>query len=247
MSGTRLLIVTFNLLSIIILFLQSGKLTAGEIPGEKRQPCILFPSPMYDKLWQQSIGFMSTTTPEDLTEEVRVRVPAGDWHVLRKINSSFIAEGRLLFQVVQNRISLGAKYSTRLGKRTYFSIGDDQAYWLGYLMVATFDSKGHGWSNYLNASFGYRTDKDLLITLKSEALFNISYSFSNGGYEISRNVNHFNGYSWTLAIEQPFYNHKHLTLGFTALYTDFYWQMWSLFQSFDRKLFYPQITVGFII
>ena len=215
--------------------------------SEIRDPCIFFPSPMYDRHWQQSVGFMSTSTPEDITEEVRVRAPAGDWHVLRKINSNFHLEGRLLFQFVQNHVNVGFRYARKLGYHTFLSAGDDVGYWFGKLTVGGFDSKGKGWSNYPNLSFGYRTNSDLLFTLKAEAIINTYFSFENGGYEISREANFLNGYSYTLALEQPFYHKRHLTLAFTALYTDFYWMMWSLFETFDRKIFYPQITVGFIL
>lgn len=214
---------------------------------ETREPCILFPSPMYDKKWQFSIGFISTTTPEDITEEARVRAPAGDWHILRKLNNHFNLEARVLFQIVQNHFSLGFKYSTKLNKHIYFSAGDDVAFWFGKLEVAGFDSKGSGWMNYPNVSLGFRTGNDLLFTFKAEALINTTYKFSNGGYEVSKDANLLNGFGYTFALEQPFYNKKHLTLAFTALYTDFHWQMWSLFETFERKIFYPQITVGFII
>jgi hypothetical protein len=214
---------------------------------DHRQPCIIFPMPMYEKKWQQSIGFVSTTTPEDITEEVRVRAPAGDYHVLRRLSPKFNLDGRLLFQVVQNHISAGLKYSTRLGRHTYLSLGDDVGFWFGKLMVGGFDSKGKGWTNYPNLTFGVRTNNNLLLSLKSEIIINTSFDFDNGGYTIERDADFFNGYAFTIAIEQPFYHTKNFTLGFTAMYTDFYWMMWSLFETFDRKIFYPQITVGFII
>jgi hypothetical protein len=202
---------------------------------------------MYDRKIQQSIGILSTTTPKDITEEVHIRVPAADWHVLIKANEHFNVDGRILFQVLQNHLAAGIKYSTAFNKRIYFSAGDDVAYWFGYLKLSGFDSKGHGWMNYPNASIGYITNGNLLLTFKAEALLNLYHSFSNGGYELSTDPKFYNGFAYTVAIEQPFFKQKHLTLAFTALYADFYWQLWSLFETFDRKIFYPQVTIGLIL
>ena len=233
----------------ILLFalLAFGQVSAQDTLPEKRLPCILFPSPMYDHNWQFSIGFSSTTMPEDITEEARVRAPAGDWRILRKLGSHFHLDGRVLFQVVQNHLAAGLRWSTKLNKHFYVSAGDDMAFWFGKLEVAGFDSKGSGWMNYPNVSVGYRTKSDLLFTLKAEAMINTTYTFTNGGYEISKDQNFFNGFAYTVALEQPFYHRKHLSLSFTAMYADFFWETWSLFETFDRKIFYPQITVGFII
>lgn len=235
------------LIVLNLFVLLAGSAFPQDTIQEIRTPCIIFPSPMYDQKWQTSIGFISTTTPQDITEEVIVRAPAGDFRALRKIGSNFNLEGRVLFQFVQNHFSLGLKWTKKLSNRVYFSAGDDVAFWHGKLEVAGFDSKGSGWMNYPNISFGYRTKEDLLFTFKSEAMINTFYTFSNGGYEKSKEDNFFNGTAFTFALEQPFYNKKHLTLAFTAMYTNFYWVTWSLFETFDRYIFYPQITVGFII
>lgn len=234
-------------LFLVLLLIMANSASAQDLPAETREPCILFPSPMYDKNWQFSIGFISTSTPEDITEEVRVRAPAGDWHFQRKLIPDFRLEGRVLFQLVQNHFSLGIKYTKKISDHFYISAGDDVAFWFGKLDVAGFDSKGSGWMNYPNVSIGYRTGSDLLFTFKTEAIIKTHHAFTNGGYDIGTDINTFSGMAYTLAVEQPFYNKKHLTLAFTALYTNFHWQMWSLFETFDRRIFYPQITIGFII
>jgi hypothetical protein len=217
------------------------------IKSQSRQPCIFFPSPMYDRSWQFSIGFISTTTPRDITEEVHVRAPAGDFHALKKINSHFLADGRILFQVLQNHFAFGIKYATPLTNRLFISIGDDLAFWYGNLVTGDFDSHGSGWMNYPNISIGYKSAKDLFVTIKGESLLNIKSYFSNGGYVYSKDPKLFNGFAYTIALEQPFYKRKYLTLAFTAMYTNFNWQLWALFETFDRNIFYPQITVGLIL
>ena len=232
---------------LLVYFLGANYATAQDSTKVKREPGIYFPSPMYNNKWKFTIGFISTSTPEDITEEVRVRAPAGDWHILRKLNSHFNLDGRVQFQIIQNHFSLGFKYAKQLNDHFYFSVGDDVAFWFGKLKVGGFDSKGTGWMNYPNISLGFKTDRKILFTVKTEAIINTNYVFSNGGYEIARDANFMNGFAYSFFIEQPFYNKKHLTLGFSAIYTDFYWQMWSLFETFERRIFYPQITVGFIL
>ena len=53
---------------------------------------------MYKEKWRASIGFTLLTTPEDITEEVRLRLPAGDLHIIRKIDNHFILDSRVAFQ-----------------------------------------------------------------------------------------------------------------------------------------------------
>ena len=47
---------------------------------------IFFPYPMYKEKWRTSLGFSFLTTPEDITEEIRLRIPCGEFTVLRKIS-----------------------------------------------------------------------------------------------------------------------------------------------------------------
>ena len=134
-----------------------------------------------------------------------------------------------------------------ISSKMYFSAGDDMAYWFGFLNLSGFNSKASGWMNYPNASVGYRTRRDLLVTLKAELAVNLYYEAANGENKFSSGKNYYNGETFTLSLEQPFFNKTHLTLAFSAISNYFYWQTWSLFYKTDRKVFYPQITVGFIL
>ena len=71
--------------------------TSQDTSFHAKHAAILFPYPMYEEKWRSSIGFNLLTTPEDITEEVRIRVPSIDWHVLRRINDYVVINGRLLF------------------------------------------------------------------------------------------------------------------------------------------------------
>ena len=236
----------FKKLLFILLLLSSAATQAQDSSFKAKHAAILFPYPMYAEKWRSSIGFTMLTTPEDITEEVRIRVPCGDYRVMRRINDHFNIDGRLMFQVLQNHLSVGIRWGMPLGRNVYFNIGNDVGFWFGYLKVGGFDSKASGWLNYPNMSVGYKTNKNLLITFKAQASVNLSYKSVNGESKFSSNKSYYNGETFTIALEQPFYNKKHLTLALSAINNYFYWQTWALFYKTDRKIFYPQITIGFI-
>jgi hypothetical protein len=233
------------LLSGLFLFilLCNSSVNAQEDSIEK---VVVFPSPMKTN-WRASIGFSFLTTPQDITEEVRLRVPAGEVAVVRRIKENFHLTGRLTFQVLQNHMAVGARWVHKQTDHFYFSAGDEIGYWFGFLPVAGFDSKAHGWVNYLNLGVGLKLKKDLWLTFKSENSWTLSYKASNGENEIASKNNFYNGEAFTIALEQPFYHQKHLTLGITGIYNYFYWQTWSLFYRTERKIFYPQFKLGFIL
>ena len=220
---------------------------AQDTAFKAKHAAIYFPYPMYHEKWRSSIGFTLLTTPEDITEEVRLRIPCGDFKVIRKISTNVLMNGRVLFQFVQNHLSAGITYVRPLSTKFYISAGDDMAYWFGFLKLQGFNSKASGWINYPNVSLGYRSGKNLLVTLKAEVSVNLYYQAANGENKFSSGKNYYNGESITVALEQPFYNKTHLTLAFSATSNYFNWQTWSLFYKTDRKVFYPQITVGFIL
>ena len=221
--------------------------SAQDTTFRSKHAAIFFPYPMYKEKWRASIGFTLLTLPEDITEEIRLRLPCGDLHVQRKLNKQFTLNSRLLFQFLQNHFSAGISWVRPINHKLYFSVGDDIGYWFGFLKIEGFNTKGHGVLNYPNFSVGFKTNKNLLITFKGEASINLFYKSSIGEESISAATTFYNGESFTLAFEQPFYGKKHLTLAFSAINNYFHWQTWALFYRTDRKVFYPQITVGFIL
>jgi len=212
-----------------------------------KHAAIVFPYPMIYEKWRSSIGFTLLTTPEDITEEVRIRIPCGDFRVLRRISDRLELDGRVMFQILQNHFSLGARYVLPVSEKLFLSAGDDIGYWFGILKLSGFDSKASGWANYPNASVGYRTKKNLLITLAGQVSFNYNYQAANGQNKFSAKEFYYNGETFTLALEQPFVNKKHLTLAVSGIYNYFYWQTWSLYYRTNRKVFYPQVTVALIL
>ena len=234
---------------LVIIFGSSTTAIAQDSIFRSKHAAIIFPYPMYKEKWRASIGFTLLALPEDITEETQLRLPCGDLHVLRRLNNQFILNMRVAFQFLQNHLSAGVSWVRPISHKLFFSVGDDVGYWFGFLEVQSlsFNSTGHGWLNYPNVSAGFKTKKNLLITLRGEAGVNLFYKSSVGDESFSSGEKFYNGESFTLAFEQPFYGKKHLTLAFSAINNYFYWQTWALFYKTDRKIFYPQITIGFIL
>lgn len=207
------------------------------------QKYIFFPYPM-DRQWRSSLGLTLTTLPQDITEEQHYRYPAIDYHVLKKVSKNVYLDGRVNVQVFQNLITAGIRWATPLHNRLSLSLGNDIGWWFGSINIYGFNTRGNGFQNFPNASLGYRFNKKLLLTAKGEAIMNLSVNASTGNIPVASNYRLLSGSAFTIALEQPFFAHNSLTLGFRAIYTDFFWQTWSLFEIFDRNIFYPQLIIG---
>jgi hypothetical protein len=228
----------------VALFIPLG--LKAQTSWNEQQKFIYFPHPMTNK-WSTSIGVTATTLPYDITEEFHHRVPAGDLHVLRKISSKVNVDARLSFQLLQNLITVGPKWTSELNNRFSIGVGDDIGYWFGFVNFAGYKSRASGWQNYPNVSVGYRFNKQVLLTLRADVIMNFNVRTFAGKERVTTDYRFLSGTSYTLALEQPFYGKKSLTLGFRAMYNDFFWQTWPAFESFDRNIFFPQIIIGLIL
>ena len=204
---------------------------------------VFFPYPM-DRPWKASIGFTNTTMPYDITEEVHYRIPALDVHILKKLSPSFYADIRGSVQVLQNLFSIGPRWTKKLSERYSIGIGNDVGVWFGNVNVQEIKTRGHGFQDNPNFSIGRRFNKKVLLTFRADALLDFGIKTYAVDTELKTQRRTLSGFSYAIIMEQPFYGKKALTLGFRALYTDFFWQTWTLFETFDRNIFYPQIIVG---
>jgi hypothetical protein len=228
------------------IFLLVGSPVVAQDVNIEQQKFIFFPHPMH-KNWSVSIGLTAATLPYDITEEMHYRVPAGDLHILRKISSKLNVDGRISFQGLQNLVTIGPRWTTKLNNRFSVGIGDDVGYWFGFVNFAGFKSKGSGWQNYPHIDVGYRFNRQVLLSFRADAILNHNIKTYAGNEKVTTDYRMFSGSSYTIAVEQPFYGNKSLTLGFRAMYTDFFWQTWASFESFDRNIFIPQLIIGLIL
>ncbi|MEP7279499.1 MAG: hypothetical protein ABI813_12695 [Bacteroidota bacterium] len=240
--------ITARLVFIILFCLETAAtVVAQDTSFYARHAAVLFPYPMYRDKWRAAIGLTLLTTPEAITEETRLRIPCGDFRFLRRINDYFFTDNHIMFQFLQNHLSTGLHVVLPINKNIYFSAGDDIGYWFGYLKISGFNSQASGWFNYPNLSIGYKTKNNLLISFKAQVAINLYYKAANGENKFSSGTSYYNGETFSIALEQPFYNKRHLILSLATINNYFYWQTWSLFYKTDRKVFYPQITVALIL
>jgi hypothetical protein len=204
---------------------------------------VFFPYPM-DRPAKFSIGFTGTTLPYDITEEAHFRVPALDVHLLKRLSPKLALHIGGSLQGFQNLITAGPRWATELNDRYSIAIGNDIGYWFGFVNVETVKTRGYGFQNTPNFSIGRRFKKKVLLTFRADAQMNFGIKTYAKNTELITDRRVLSGSSYAIILEQPFYGKKALTLGFRAIYTDFFWQTWTLFESFDRNIFYPQIIVG---
>ena len=205
-----------------------------------------FPRPMSEK-WTSAVGFTTTTMPSEITEEVQFRVPAGLIHVNRKLGNGFYLDGLASIQFVQNLVTIGPRWALPLNDRLSLSLGNDLGYWFGFINSQGLKTKGSGWQNYPNLTLGYKFRKKVVLSLKAESLMNFGIKTYAGKTRVSSDYRLFSGSAYTLALEQPFYGKKGLVLAFRAIYSDFFWQTWTLFEPYDRNLFFPQLIAAVIL
>ncbi|GAA4454119.1 hypothetical protein GCM10023189_20180 [Nibrella saemangeumensis] len=210
-------------------------------------PFVYFPYPLGKGRWMGSLGVAFTVPPRAVTEEFQYSFPRADLNVLRGLSRHIYLASRLTAQGLQNHLTIGPRYARPVSERISLSIGDDFGVWGGLLKSSQFNSQSFGFLNYPNVSLGYQVDPELLLTMKAEVMLNL-YNWSKVGQVTTRTDQmQVEGVGLTMAMEQPFYGRKHLLLGFRALYTNFNWQFWSLFVTFDRRLFYPELFIGFYL
>lgn len=230
---------------VTLLVLLATGMQAQDIPAEG-QKRVFFPYPM-DKSAQVSIGLTATTMPREITEEAHFGIPAVDVHLLKRLGKTLYSDLRISTQGVQTLVTLGPRVPIKLSKRISMALGSDVGYWFGRINVASIRTRGHGFQNYPNVSMGYRFNKQVLLTLRAESIMNFGVKTKAGETPVTSDYRLFSGSTYSIILEQPFAGSKGMTLGFRAIYTDYYWQTWTLFESYDRNLFFPQIIVGLLL
>ena len=212
------------------------------------QPGIYFPQTPPAGKWRKSLGVVFTTTPPALTEEVQLRVPAVDFNIQRSLGRRLYWVGRVQTQFVQTNLGIGLRWAKPVTNRLALSVGFDLTSWYGFLPIKNvFNSQAYGIQTYPSVSVGYRLARDLQITAKSEVIINQFYWSKVGPLSVEYKQRVLNGGAFSFVIEQPFYKKQIVSLGLRAAYLNYNWQFWSLYDTFDRYIFYPQIIFGFIL
>jgi hypothetical protein len=203
---------------------------------------VYFPGPT-DRSTKFSIGFTSTTMPYDITEELHYRIPAIDVRWVKRLSQEWALDLRGSLQVFQNLFTAGLRKSITLSDRMYLGLGGDVGYWFGMVNLESIKTKGHGFQAVPNVSVARRFKRRVLLTFRADAQTNFGIQTFAQDTKLVTEHRTLSGSSYSLVLEQPFYGNKVLSVGLRGIYTDFFWQTWTLFETFDRNLFYPQVIV----
>ncbi|MFD2572395.1 hypothetical protein ACFSUS_17275 [Spirosoma soli] len=237
----------FRLVLLGVLLPAARSVAVAQTKDIAEQPGIYFPQAPRPGEWRRSLGVVFTSTPPELTEEVRISVPAIDFDLQRGLSKHLFLNARVQSQFVQNNLSLGFRWATPLTERLFVSAGYDVSGWLGALQIKdVFNSQAYGIQHFPNVSAGYRLTKDLQLTTRFETILDSYYHSNVGSLAIDDKQLALNGYAISFILEQPFFKQQHVLIGFRAAYSNFNWQFWSLYDTFDRNLLYPQLLFGFI-
>lgn len=241
-------IVTKNCRWFLLLIGATPMATAQATKPWPDQPGVYFPQVPPAHTWRKSIGVVFTTTPPALTEEVQLQVPAVDFNIQRALGKHLHVTGRVQTQFLQTNVGIGLRGAMPITNRLSVSAGYDLTSWYGFLPIKNvFNSQAYGIQTVPNISVGYRLARDLQITAKSEVIINQYYWSKVGALTVAYNQRVLNGGAFTFVIEQPFYKKQVISLGLRAAYLNYNWQFWSLYSTFDRYTFYPQIIFGFVL
>jgi hypothetical protein len=193
-----------------------------------------------------SLGVSTAKLPEDVVEtDDIIRAPLFSYKVKYGLPENFVAEGGVETNIVTWQFSLGPKWHYQIN-RMGFSVGTDIAYWYGQLKQFGFDTKYYGWTLYPNLSAGYQFDK-FTISLKSEAVLNLAEKSTQGGLEISDNLDFYNGWTIGVYLEQPLWKDNFVVIGIRSTFLKFYYPLWAAFSTFDRTYYIPEATITFIL
>lgn len=204
--------------------------------------------PIYgSNMWHGSYGITFMTTPRVVTEEFHKRIPAGELNAIKYLSERFYLNPKLRFQFIQNELILNSGYILDSNDKYGLAFELAGSIWAGILRSENFDRKGYGFMCYPALKGGMIVKKDLYLTLKAELILNLARRDIAG--EISQSLPSplYSGQAMSFYIEQPFVKSTSIILGFRAMYCDFYWQTWTLNETFEEHIFYPEIMVQLII
>ena len=231
----------------IILFLILSVATVSFVYGQKNtRNYIIYPDICLEN-WKAAYGLTFMTTPSSVTEEFHRRIPAGEFCAVKQLSGNFYLNPKLRFQFLQNELILNVGYLLSNNNSWAVATEIGSSVWAGILKTEAYDRKGYGFMCYPAIKAGYKLKQDLLLTLKVEAIFNLKRYDIAGKISRSLHAPFYSGQAVSFFIEQPFFKSTNVILGFRAMYCDFYWQTWTLNESFEDHIFYPEILIELIL
>lgn len=209
-----------------------------------RNHYVFAPDPLNMFTANMSVGLALTILPQPLVES-EVPLPALDvrYRVGLPLNLGLV--GRASSNYASTLVTLGPMWSVELTRITVGG-GVKAGLFYGHLtFLEGFNTSVMGVLAYPFVTAGIRFDAcTISATLEAEVLAHQRRRVEDIDVRASERSIH--GGSLTLAIEQPFWKQTHIALGVTLTYSSNPYQAWLAFNTFDDRLFYPELFAGFI-
>jgi len=232
---------------LIVLYVLSIFIQNTQAQTDVRSGSFAYPSIMQKKEYKHELSLLLAKLPEESIEEVSnwIYAPLFIYNAKYGLAKGFNLNGIITTNIITFQFRGGAQWQYELNKVS-FAAGFDAAYWFGKLKHFGFNSTAKGWQNYPYLAFGIAFDK-FTVTAKSEFNFMLYMKESADDIETSTDKNIFNGFLFSIMIEQPLWKDHYMSIGFNFNYTKIYWPSWAVFPSWDRYIFVPEVLIGFVL
>lgn len=229
----------------VMLFLGAVPAIAQDALDRATVPSVYYPAPKETWGFDAAVGLRVLTVPRDIAEEELNRAPSLELQAVLGLPLQFSIPVSATLQYFTNHFRTGLCWTYRF-RNLAISVGDDAAFWFGFVDFEGFDNRANGWMNYPNVSAGYDFG-DVRLTAKAEAVYLMSMRSFAGDEEVSMNRYFNTGWALAFVLEQPFWKDTHVLLGVRLVRTDFHYQTWFAFSTFDRKLLFSELLFGVLL
>lgn len=204
-------------------------------------------SPAPGPAWSSrtALGLRLLTVPRDIAEEEINKAPSIEMRSVLSLPWNFSLRGGAVLQVLTNELRLGTHWSWRLGDFSV-SVGDDWAFWFGFVNLEGFDNRANGWINYPGLALGIDLG-EARVSARGEGMFILSQHTLAGENEVSSTKRVLVGGALTVIVEQPISRRTEMYLGVRLSQTKFHYQTWFAFSTFDRHLLFSELLIGILL
>jgi hypothetical protein len=227
-------------------------LAARQAPAQTQEMTpntVTYPTPMKEWDTKMAFGVAFASMPEQIAFEGSVyRWPIFmlDFHL--GLPENFTLQSTFSTEIVTNHLEADGKWQFKITDRLHANIAIGGAYFYGQLKGVTplYDNTLHAWFVYPSASIGYDFGK-LALTASGKLHYITSIVGTSGEFEGTQTKNLYDGFSYRLTLEQPFWKNTTFGLAFQLNYLKFYYPQWPLFATFNKFFWIPEAQVWFTL
>ena len=208
---------------------------------------IQYPAQMKPWSTRMAAGVSFIAMPAAIAQEAAsIRWPLFGFDLTMGMPKHFSLATTVSTEIVTNHFEVAGRWEADLTKRLHAEVGLGGAWWFGQLKQFVFDNTIHGWFTYPSLAIGYDFGS-VAVTAQAKASIINSLAGTSGALESSSATNMFNGVSYRVSVEQPFFKHSTLGLAVQMNHLRFYYPQWLLFPTFDRRFWMPEAQIRFTL